>query len=456
MRLDLYDAIREETGNRLDPLAELAAGDGWIAILARSRSGGDILVLLQEDGEGFDLSEIEALDSTLELGATRCVACGAVAPGWPRLCGECGRDLFPAARPGLSRAQLVDEVRDGVGEYEVLGAMWHEHGGGPLFFVRDSETGALLGLTLDADAADEGVALVVSWRPDPSGEAGWNNGYAAAKEEPPVYNASPPVTVGQWGDDGDEATPPSPFTGAGARRRREGSGPRRYLQPLVAVLVLGAGTALAVGLIARYRAKSALDAVPGDSSAQRSAALPVPPSPATTDSGETPINRPPAPAPPADLVRPAPPPSQPGGEPVIRTVTGGGTPRVDDEPADSPAPEARPADDAAAINAALSSYARAVESRQTSRIRRAYPGITPGETTGWETRFRELEGTSNLSVEYVVRRGPDVTEASADVVFILTISYTDPAGRRVSEPMPLRATLERTSRGWSLQRIGRL
>jgi len=120
-------------------------------------------------------------------------------------------------------------------------------------------------------------------------------------------------------------------------------------------------------------------------------------------------------------------------------------------PAAPPAPPAAAqpaAGDEEQVEAAIARYASAVQSRQTSRIQRAYPGITASEVERWERYFQSMDAEGGVRATYAVQSGPEVQGNVASVVFMLTLDY---GGSK--HPLPMRAILGRSAGGWQLQEV---
>ncbi|HET6228758.1 MAG TPA: hypothetical protein VFE05_01690 [Longimicrobiaceae bacterium] len=430
MKPEIEQAVRDATAGEFDLLGELDAGPGWAAVLARAKAGASLVVLLvEEDDDGqLDIEVLSALDDGVAVGRTVCPACGVQGAGWPRACAACGRELPGAdalGAAGLSATELLDEVRAaGEGEFDVLGALAHPVGGGALFFARELAGDRLVGLALHADHLEAELTLVVSWEPgapeaDPvpaAGSVGEDDpavGWTAPREEPP-----PPVF------------PP--------RRLRRG----RRARGLVAYAAAGALGAAGVGVLVfmllngRARAPDPGGPPPVGNGFDRSkpspdappAPIPPHPAPVTLSADSRGTLSPP---------HPSPPPSSRPANPQALVV----------DPAASPNPVAA-LDDAGQVEQALRRYAAAVESRQTSRIQRAYPGITPAEIDRWERLFASVGRNSALQARYEVEEAPDVKGDAATVVFTLTLEYGG-----APHPLTLRARLERGADGWWLQEV---
>jgi hypothetical protein len=104
------------------------------------------------------------------------------------------------------------------------------------------------------------------------------------------------------------------------------------------------------------------------------------------------------------------------------------------------------------VEAAVRQYAQAVGSCQTSRLSRAYPGITEAEVLRWERFFRQNCG-GGVRTGFVAEAPASVDGTRAELLFTLTLSYADGTGRTVEQPLPLRAVLEWRAGAWSLREV---
>ncbi|WP_420130471.1 hypothetical protein [Longimicrobium sp.] len=453
MRSQLYDAVREATRDEFDLVAELGAGDAWAVFLGRAVEGSGLaLLLLQEAEEGgeFELEVIHAVEGGLPVGRTACAACGAGEAGWPRWCAGCGADLSGmqanAAVAGESAAELLQEVRDAAdGVFQVVGAMPHAEGGGALYFAREHATDHIVGLTLREEADGE-LSLAVSWTADAE----------AAETSSPVVIPEPVVSavpVPSMAPDASTVVPPPlwdpPSAPSRARARVNG---RRIAG---AAAVAGIGVALVIALVLFV----------GD-----------PPLAESTDVGQTtmvpgPVVDAGAPADTATVGAPVETGTPPaGGGSTVSTVSTVSTQAAERtkapetirpvvETAVSTAEEAEPArveppaaPTAAGVEAAVRQYAQAVGSCQTSRVSRAYPGITEAEVLRWERFFRQNCG-GGVRAGFVAEAPASVDGTRAELLFTLTLAYTDGTGRTVEQPLPLRAVLEWRAGAWSLREV---
>lgn len=109
-----------------------------------------------------------------------------------------------------------------------------------------------------------------------------------------------------------------------------------------------------------------------------------------------------------------------------------------------------PADPRGPIEQVIAEYARALESRDLGRVRRAYPGLTPAQQQGWEDFFRAVRNLkANLTVTTI-----NVASGSADVVVTGVYEYENATtGRAERRPVTFRATLVSEPAGWRLSAI---
>ncbi|HYR12341.1 MAG TPA: hypothetical protein VEQ60_31430 [Longimicrobium sp.] len=372
---------------------ELGGDEGWVAFLECRPGEPEPAILLRKDGprgRTHPPEVIAYLDPALPVGRTTCPRCGARQAGWPRFCGVCRADLAPISED--PQADLV--LPHG---YEHLGPLQRAEGGGPLHFAREVATGRVVGM-VEKPAPDGSVDLVPVW----------------------------------------VATPTEP-------------GRRRWRNPGAAVAVLAA-LLIAALLIARGLPVAApgTDPVPkADTAATLSGARDTAGAPAggTPDArsggGSLPV------APTGGKV--ATPAGEGAGTPPRRT--GGERVTPPSVTVDRPPPVAPPAPTPQGVEAAIRSYASAVGSGQTRRIARVYPGITAAEVERWNRFFAPLGPGAGLQADYEVVSGPTLQGNRAEVIFTLTLSYTNAAGAPAGESLPLRALLQWTGTEWSLQEV---
>jgi serine/threonine-protein kinase len=109
-----------------------------------------------------------------------------------------------------------------------------------------------------------------------------------------------------------------------------------------------------------------------------------------------------------------------------------------------------PVDPRVAISAVIAAYARALASRDTAQVRRAYPGLTAPQQRGWGELFgavRALKAT--LTVTAISVTG-SLAEATVSGVYEYENATT---GRLERRPASFKATLASDSAGWRLSAI---
>jgi len=139
---------------------------------------------------------------------------------------------------------------------------------------------------------------------------------------------------------------------------------------------------------------------------------------------------PPAPAPAPAL---APPPAPPPAASSTATVP----------PAPPPPPDPRPQ-----IEAAIASYAKALQARDINAVKRIAPGLGPQALSNLQDFFQRVTGLkANLQVSRV---DVDGDQGGADVSG--TLEYVN-NGTRVTQPLNFHATLERRAEGWRIMQL---
>jgi eukaryotic-like serine/threonine-protein kinase len=108
-----------------------------------------------------------------------------------------------------------------------------------------------------------------------------------------------------------------------------------------------------------------------------------------------------------------------------------------------PPPSAPTAGDVAPV---IESYARAIESRDVSAIRRAYPGLTSDQQRGFEQFF---ESARKINVTFRVT-SVDGTPSTAEVRVSGRYEYESSSGRAERQPVSFAATLRREGAGWRM------
>lgn len=462
MNTELFNDVRDATEGQFELLGELDGGPGWMAYLARETGRGALSVLVLEEasaagGAQFDLEAVGELDATLAIGVTRCPACHAEADGWPRSCEACGRDL--SGEGGASTESLLDAVRESAaGSFEVLGAMRHREGGGAVYFARSLADGRIVGLRLERDSGDE-LELVQSWTPDEAALAGQSDPPTERPRDvrhPPPFSEDDPERGDGWAAEtaGDPEPPRAfsepvpPFPEAPPRRsgrRRRGDGDRRLLLTGVAVAGL-----ILVGTVAyamAHRQADGRDAVNpvSDTSGQPTDSIDGDRPLAQVDSSLTP-------SPPIDRPDPQPHPPQPRPEPDRPAPQPVPTPPPVVPPPVEPEPAVAVADDEVVLGA-VNRYVAAIESRSVARIRSAYPGISSSEVAWWEGFFGDVPRGGVLRATLTVDDPPAITGDASRMLFTVSLTYRDAAGRPVRQLLPLRAALRRVPGGWRLDQV---
>ena len=121
------------------------------------------------------------------------------------------------------------------------------------------------------------------------------------------------------------------------------------------------------------------------------------------------------------------------------------TPPTTQAPAETaPAPLAPPT--AADVAPVFEAYARAIESRDVSAIRRVYPGLTSEQQRGFEQFF---ESARNINVTFRVA-SVEGTPSTADVRVTGRYAYQSSSGRASSQGVSFAATLRREGAAWRL------
>jgi hypothetical protein len=122
-------------------------------------------------------------------------------------------------------------------------------------------------------------------------------------------------------------------------------------------------------------------------------------------------------------------------------VVPAGAPSASENPPPAPAPAT-----AADIAPVIEAYARAIESRDVSAIRRVYPGLTGDQQRGFEQFFQAARKVNvTLRVTNV-----DGSSSSADAKVSGTYEYENTSGRTDRQPVSFAATLKRDGGAWRL------
>ncbi|PYP79835.1 MAG: hypothetical protein DMD35_06890 [Gemmatimonadetes bacterium] len=116
-------------------------------------------------------------------------------------------------------------------------------------------------------------------------------------------------------------------------------------------------------------------------------------------------------------------------------------------PSESPAPAPAPSPPTAAdVAPVFEAYARAIESRDVSSIRRVYPGLTSDQQRGFEQFF---ESARKINVTFRVA-SVDGTPSSAEVHVTGRYEYESSSGRTERQGVSFAATLRKDGGAWRL------
>ena len=113
--------------------------------------------------------------------------------------------------------------------------------------------------------------------------------------------------------------------------------------------------------------------------------------------------------------------------------------------AESPPPAPAPPT-AADVAPVFEAYARAIESRDVSAIRRVYPGLTPEQQRGFEQFF---ESARRINVTFRVT-SVDGSPSTADVRVTGRYEYENSAGRSERTPVSFAAAVRKDGSAWRL------
>ena len=117
------------------------------------------------------------------------------------------------------------------------------------------------------------------------------------------------------------------------------------------------------------------------------------------------------------------------------------------QPAPSP-PPAEPEDPRPQIEALISAYARAIESRSVTEIRGVYPSLTSDQQRDWEQFFR---ATRSVRARLAVA-GLDVRTGTADIAVSGGLDFDAGSGTQ-HQPMSFRATAALENGTWRLRSV---
>src|SRR5205809_1455673 len=115
-------------------------------------------------------------------------------------------------------------------------------------------------------------------------------------------------------------------------------------------------------------------------------------------------------------------------------------------PAQEAPPPAPAAPSTAGISPTVEAYARAIESRDISAIRRVYPGLTSDQQRNFEQFFQSAR---NINVTFRVAN-VEASGSSADARLVGTYEYVTSAGKTERQPVSFAATLRHDGNTWRL------
>jgi hypothetical protein len=101
------------------------------------------------------------------------------------------------------------------------------------------------------------------------------------------------------------------------------------------------------------------------------------------------------------------------------------------------------------IEVAVAAYARAIESRDIAEVRRAYPGITGNQATGFQQFFSSVR---SLKASFSIA-SLDVNGNSAEGKLAGTYDYVNSAGKPEQQAVAFQATFRRDAGGWKLASV---
>jgi len=115
-------------------------------------------------------------------------------------------------------------------------------------------------------------------------------------------------------------------------------------------------------------------------------------------------------------------------------------------PAQEAPPPAPALPSTAGIAPTVEAYARAIESRDISAIRRVYPGLTSDQERNFEQFFQSAR---NINVTFRVAN-VETSGSSADARLVGTYEYVTSAGKTERQPVSFAATLRHDGNAWRL------
>jgi hypothetical protein len=101
------------------------------------------------------------------------------------------------------------------------------------------------------------------------------------------------------------------------------------------------------------------------------------------------------------------------------------------------------------IEAVVAAYAHAIESRDVAEVRRAYPGATPQQLSGFDDFFKSLR---SIRAGFTVGN-LDVRGDVADAKLIGAYDYVTSAGKTERQPLNIQASFRHDGSGWKLTAV---
>jgi hypothetical protein len=219
-------AVQEAAADDFSVLGEIGRGaDGVIIYLARENASQRLVALrLQREGamaDEYGLELVRHLDNSMPAPDSKCFKCGASVTGWARFCSSCGSDLSgsaPASDDATERALMLEAVKEAVaGQYDVLGEMSRNEGGGAVYFARDPATNKIVALRLQREGASDEFSLGLTTALKPiarslgvkSGATQALSGMKRPPARPPAATSSPNTPAAPRARPGPPPPPPS-------------------------------------------------------------------------------------------------------------------------------------------------------------------------------------------------------------------------------------------------------
>lgn len=114
--------------------------------------------------------------------------------------------------------------------------------------------------------------------------------------------------------------------------------------------------------------------------------------------------------------------------------------------APTPTPTPPPVDPRPQIEGVIAAYARALQARDLTAVKRIAPGLGAERLKNLQDFFQSVR---NLKVSLDIK-GLDVSGDAASAQLSGTFAYVEPGGNAVNQPVRFRATLERGADGWHI------